>query len=579
MSGRFSRLILCGIVYGLLACGSLSALRIAPVQMEIDLMSEQQDILRDFAKSLEKENFHEEARFYHFAAKETVLTHAILVQNNKEFFIIAPASIASLSNTRTLIITNQNGKSDIIRNLQLKKKNDVFWLFQTQGNENILSQAAFINTQTKEESLGWLFNLTLLSAPNIIDTLSASEISHRYEILGSIVLGSELQPIGILAYINGQIVISPIKDISSLILSQPTAAWQQPSLASLTSSGQKFSQEMQAENLAQSADFFSLDLIYRFGHAAYLFLRSSIKTQNLVTRADIRKAGLMPLRKALIAFFNEQIYRDESGNFRFRIVVSLADEPVHNSSIVTFSLNKNIVSTSWRWQEGYWLMETLPLSVEDQLVPFLELGKQEVLTPPLLPFSGLTLGLGTSFLPQAKMPSASLGYHYNLSKYLSLDFSIGYDALWYRNFYQIPGTGAFSANFTAEFITLKTGLRLQYPLIIMNRVYMMPFVGINIDAAFLIQKSPSTHVYFNELLIARLPLTLLIGWNTGLEFGFRAGVPMALGISVFYQQDFFGQQTLKKGPTGSINPSGGADLYYISLYYKIALTPKGTHGK
>lgn len=579
MSGKFSRLILCGIVYALLACGSLSALRIAPVQMEIDLTSTQQDILRDFAKSLEKEKFHEEARFYHFVAKETIVTHAILVQNNKEFFIIAPASIASLSNTRSLIITTQNGKSDIIRNLQLKQKNDVLWLFQTSGNENILSQAPFINTRAKEESLDWLFNLTLLSAPNIINTLSASGISHRYEILGSIVLGAELQPIGILVYVNGQIAVSPIKDISSLILSQPTAAWHQPSLASLTSSGEKFSQEMQEENLAQSADFFSLDLIYRFGHAAYLVLRSSIKTQNLVTRADIRKAGLAPLRKALIAFFNEQIYRDESSNFHFRIVVSLADEPVHNSSIVTFSLNKNIVSTSWRWQEGYWLMETLPLSVEDQLVPFLKLGQQEVLTPPLLPFSGLTLGLGTSFLPQDKIPSASLGYHYNLNKYLSLDFSIGYDALWYRNFYQIPGIGDFSANFTAEFITLKTGLRLQYPLIIMNRVYIMPFVGINMNAAFLIQKNSSAHVYFDELLISRLPLTLLIGWNTGLELGFRAGVPMGLGISVFYQQDFFGHQTLKTGPSGSINPSGGADLYYISLYYKIALTPNGTHSK
>ncbi len=580
MSGRFFCLILSIMAHTIFPGSRLFSLAIAPLEIEIQLTDEQQDILQDFAKSLEKENFQEEARFYHFAAVPKLQTNAVLLQDKNQFFILIPTSIASLSNQYTLNIIEEKGKKSTMNNLLLRKKNDVFWLFEAPGNEKIFSQLALINIQDKEESLGWFFNLTLLTAPNMIDTFSNSQVNQNYQTLGSIVLGSELQPIGVLSYINGQVSMSPMKDIIALLREPDLHFFHQPSLATLTLSGQNFSQEMQKENLWQAANFFSLDLVYRFGYAAYLALRSNIKTQNLVTRSDIRKAGLAPFRRALITFFNEQIHAQEEGQLRFRIVVSLADEPVNNSSIVTFSLNKNIVSTSWRWQKEHWLIESLPLSLEDQLVPFLELGRQEDLVPDLLPFSGMTFNLGTSFLAQAKRPSASLGYHYNLSKYLSLDFSLGYDILWYRNFYQMTNQGTFSANFDAEFITLKTGLRLQYPLIIMNRVYIMPFAGINMGMAFLTRKTSSDfHSYFNELLINRLPLTLLIGWNSGLEFGFRAGIPMALGILFSYQQDFFGQQTLKKGPSGSINPSGGADLYYISLYYKIALPPKGTHNK
>lgn len=549
----------------------LSALSLAPAQLEIYLDQNQKNILYDFSLSLQKEDYEEEAKFYKYVAQETITTNVAILKKGDSFFVIAPASLVSLSNNYKLLLTGSGDEKTVTTKLSIKHQGDLFWIFEVE-NLPIMQSLYFISIQDiTEDSTSWLFNLTILTAPKNLDFFTPSEVTRRYDLSGAIVLNKDLQPIGVLTYTNAQTTVISLKIVGRILEKiLPRQELTTPTLGNLTLAAEDFAQAISKDNILTATTFFSTELVYRFGHAAYLFLRSSAKTQNLVSRNDIRRGGLFPLRQALGIFFYENMQKTQDA-FRFRIVVSLADNLKINSSIVTFSLNRTIVSTAWRWYNEGWAMDGLPLVIENPLVPFVVLGKQEVLTPPLKPFSGMVFSLGASFYPKYLKSSSYMGYNLNLSKYLSVDFKLSYDVLLYENSYDTAPTGHFAGQIFADFLGAKVGLRLQYPFPVVNKIYLMPYFGIELGSAFLLHSTESTHSYFDNLLIRRVPVTLLVGWSTGFEFGFRVGIPMAVGIGVSYQQDFFGHQTIKNGPPSATNVRGNAEMYYLSLYYKFAV--------
>lgn len=570
MPVRFLRFLFLLLCLGLTQITCITSLALSPVQVEIFLDQNQLAILHDFSLSLKKEDYLEEVQFYNYVAtQETITAQAVLVRDGHQIYLTVPASLVSLSQDYRLIVTDIYGTAFEFKNLTPYKKNDLFWTFHVNIPSRVLENVYFTNVrEIREDSTSWLFSINILTPPQNLDFFTPSQVVRRYDLQGSIVLNKDLRPIGFLAYTHGQISVFSLKNFLTLLEETPVIRYE-PSLSGLTLAAQNFAQLIETENLPTAKEFFSSNLTYRFGHAAYLFLRSNSRMKGLLTRNDIRRGGLYPLQKALIIFFNENIQKNDGG-LKFRIVVSLADNPLINSSIVTFSLNRSIASTAWRWSENRWTLESLPLSVENQLVPFLALGKQGVLSPPPKPFSGFAFAAGVGFYPGFQPISPSITYNLNLSRHLSVDFKVSYDILPYSNSYNLAG-GHLGGRTTAEFISAKIGLRLQYPFVILHKVYLMPYAGIEMGSAFLLTRTASSHMYFNDLVISRIPITLLIGWQAGLEFGVRAGIPMALGMGVGYQQDFFGQQTVKQGPTGSTNPQGMAEMYYISLYYKFAV--------
>ncbi|MGL4524597.1 MAG: hypothetical protein ACRCVN_03625 [Spirochaetia bacterium] len=562
-------------VFLLFLCCDLYAqsFKLAVANLRIQLSDKEKTVMEYFADILINTGLKQEAKIYTHAATQPLNFYATLLQYQNEIFILAPLSFTSLSEKYTLEIRDINKKIVRERNLSFISQIDnlaVLKIADAGIFNNIvwqeLEQLPSETTQRKSRTI------TLLTSEMGTQTIPRRTLP--FEMMGSLILNKEKVPIGILNYYDAAMNMNPLRNIFSQITMLDEQPKSEGTPANLEADIEKFIMHIENRNFSNAHRFLSKKLIYDFGCAAYFYNKDNEKLfSTIITNADIRRGGLYPLAKSMVALFIQS--NDKSDwEIQFRIIVSMADRVNINPSIVTLSLNRNIVPTSWKLGPDRWQLDSLPLPFENRLIPYLSYDAQKVLNIPMRPFSGLFLEYNMAFYPveifQGDQLSGYIGYHLNFTRYLSMNFKIGLLGLLYKSEFDRGGVHE-SYKALIQLLVGKIGLQLHYPIMLGKNAYVMPFVGVDIGMGYALDNAESTFGDFDEFLIRRSPFTLILGWQTGLEFGFIAGAPMGIGLTIGYDQDFFSQQTMKKGLPGARNIKGSASEFYASIYYKIGL--------
>jgi hypothetical protein len=316
-----------------------------------------------------------------------------------------------------------------------------------------------------------------------------------------------------------------------------------------------FTQHVVTKNYAIIDQSWSQKLLYRLGYTAFISLKESYRKAmiNQLIGIDIIQSPLYLLQRALTLWFFDNLNKS-SDAFVFRTVVSMTEGGDNRNAVVTFIYNDNNVATSWFYQSNTWKIDELPLLFEQKIIEESKVTFQGE-NSKMKAFSGLTVDLGFTFPEEPYTFTGAIGYNLTPTSWLALDFQLAYTKMYYD----------YDQRIETHLLIPRIGVRFQFPLAFNSKMYLLPYFGGLLGMPILLSSKYSDQgaSYADQLLINRVGVSLMFGWYTGIEYGFIAEIPMAIGTNIGYQVDFFG--------TIWANDIGIAGQYFMTFYYKVKL--------